>query len=102
MLVFRGGYEGANHSAIVVRIAGVQNIKPEVIALLVRIAVQVAEILYQHKGRIVVSAFYRIETRQVANYKRATVRLACGRIVASNQAVTLRAKIASCSCQESI
>src|SRR5678816_3316254 len=45
----------ADHAAIIVRLSIVQNVQPEGKATRIRIAMQITEVLHQHKRRIVFS-----------------------------------------------
>src|SRR5437899_581102 len=54
-LIFRRGEERTDHAVIVVRLAVLDYVQPEVVAALVYVAMQVAEVLNQHKGRIVLT-----------------------------------------------
>jgi hypothetical protein len=41
--------EGADHAALVVRLDVVQDVEPEIIARLLRVSVQVTEVLHEHE-----------------------------------------------------
>jgi len=58
LLVFGRSEKCADHAAEVIWHAVVQNVYPEIIPTLIRIASQVAEVLHQHKRRVV---FPRLE-----------------------------------------
>src|SRR3982751_1760459 len=52
-LVLRTRDERAHHAAVVAAVGGVQYVQPELVAALLRIAAQIAEVLCQHKARVV-------------------------------------------------
>src|SRR5438128_10437554 len=55
LLIYARGDKRADHAAIVSRFSVIQNIQPEVVPVLICVPPQVAEILHQHKGRVLLS-----------------------------------------------
>ena len=72
-LILRGSDERAHHAAIVVPVAVVQDVQPEVIAVVVRIAAQIAEVLHQHKRRVVLRLLEPAAFHHAAHYQTATL-----------------------------
>src|SRR6266536_1229898 len=55
MLILLRSHESANHRTIVVRLAIVQHVEPELVTFAFRIAFEVTKIFHQYKRRVVLS-----------------------------------------------
>ena len=55
----------ADHAEIVVRFAVIDDIEPKVIPVLIHVAAQVAEVLHQHKSRVVLTRLLELAVPRV-------------------------------------
>src|SRR5213075_2915505 len=68
-LVFARGNERADHALIIVWRAVVDYIQPEVVATLVHVAAEIAEVLHQDKGRVVLTDLLDFRVTRIARIR---------------------------------
>src|SRR5882672_8793950 len=85
--------ERTDHAAIVALVTAIQDVHPEAITILIRIAPQVAEVLSQHKRRVVLRLFEGSIVGHRSQHESATVSQTRAQVVAVDETSALCAQV---------